>query len=250
MPTRILRDWTDSESVNQLSAQGERTFVRIIMKADDYGRLNANAKILRPLLYPFLLDQVREADLQRWIAECERAGLVRLYSVEGKQYMAVVKFGQRVRAERSKFPEPPPDDGQLSDRRQADVGPPRTESKSESKTKTPLPPGGEPAQDRKAFDEAFGCFWAAYPRKKAKGDAEKAWRKLKPSPGLLETMLAALERAQASPEWVKDGGQFIPYPATWLNGRRWEDEVDGIQVGASPLPNGRKLLDQVLEDRR
>lgn len=106
MPTRILRDWTDSEVVNQLSAQGERTFVRVIMKADDYGRLTCNLKLLRPLLYPLLLDQVREADLQRWISECETAGLVRLYSVEGKQYLTVVKFGQRLRRTRAKYPDP------------------------------------------------------------------------------------------------------------------------------------------------
>lgn len=110
MPTRILRDWTDSDAVNSLSAEGERLFVRIIMKADDYGRLSANPRLLRPLLYPLLLDQVREADLQRWIAECVRAGLVRLYSVEGKQYLFVVNFGQRLRNTRQKYPGPPGED--------------------------------------------------------------------------------------------------------------------------------------------
>ena len=42
MPNRILRDWTDSERVNALTVQGERFFVRLIMKVDDYGRLYGN----------------------------------------------------------------------------------------------------------------------------------------------------------------------------------------------------------------
>lgn len=106
MPVRLLRDWTDSEKVNTLTAQAERHFIRIIMKVDDWGRLPANPKILRPLLYPFLLDQIREADLQRLSAECARAGLIRLYSVDGKEFLQVEQFKQRTRAMVSKYPGP------------------------------------------------------------------------------------------------------------------------------------------------
>jgi DNA replication protein DnaC len=73
----------------------------------------------------------------------------------------------------------------------------------------------------------FDQFWSAYPKKKAKQDALKAWKKITPIPDqtFLDTILAALKAAKASEEWTKDGGKFIPYPATWLNGRRWEDEI-------------------------
>jgi hypothetical protein len=71
---------------------------------------------------------------------------------------------------------------------------------------------------------SFDRFWFAYPRKRAKQSALKAWQKIKPDDSLLMTMLKALEHQKSSQEWQKDGGQFIPYPATWLNGRRWEDE--------------------------
>jgi hypothetical protein len=116
MPNRILRDWTDSDLVNQLTANAERFFVRLIMKVDDYGRQRAEPRMLRPLLYPLLLDHVREADLARWTAECEKATLVRLYVVEGKQYLEVVNFGQRLRnCTRSKFPDPPPGCGHTAE---------------------------------------------------------------------------------------------------------------------------------------
>ena len=40
----------------------------------------------------------------------------------------------------------------------------------------------------------------------------------------LAAMLAAIEQQRASPQWAKDGGQYIPNPATWLRQGRWEDE--------------------------
>ncbi|CAN7659824.1 hypothetical protein LJR232_005003 [Aquipseudomonas alcaligenes] len=73
--------------------------------------------------------------------------------------------------------------------------------------------------------EGFAEFWMRYPKKKSKVDAEKAWSKLKPSQDLRVTMLAALDKHVRSHEWRKDAGHFIPHPATWLNKRRWEDQV-------------------------
>lgn len=72
---------------------------------------------------------------------------------------------------------------------------------------------------------SFESFWAAYPRKVAKPQAEKAWRKLDPDTQTLEAIIAAIQRDGRSDQWLRDGGQFIPYPATWLNGRRWEDQA-------------------------
>ena len=75
----------------------------------------------------------------------------------------------------------------------------------------------------------FERFWAAYPKKRAKKNAQRAWAKLNPDLELCRRMSAALERDKASRDWLRDGGAYIPYPATWLNGRRWEDEPDPPQ---------------------
>jgi hypothetical protein len=72
--------------------------------------------------------------------------------------------------------------------------------------------------------DGFAAFWGAYPKKAAKKDALKAWNKLAPSGDLQATMLAALEKQKQWKQWIRDDGQFIPYPATWLNGTRWEDQ--------------------------
>lgn len=73
--------------------------------------------------------------------------------------------------------------------------------------------------------DGFDAFWAVYPRHESKAVARKAWNKLKPSAELQEIMGKALMRQKQSPQWNKDGGQYIPYASTWLNQRRWEDEV-------------------------
>lgn len=82
-----------------------------------------------------------------------------------------------------------------------------------------IPPVSPPLGAR--FDE----FWAAYPRKVGKQAAWKAWSKLKPSAELTKAILAAVEYQRNCPQWQKDGGQYIPNPATWLNQGRWEDRL-------------------------
>lgn len=77
--------------------------------------------------------------------------------------------------------------------------------------------------------KGFSEFWAAYPRKAGKGAAEKAWAKLKADDALTETILAAIEKHKTSDQWKKDGGKYIPHPSTWLNQRRWEDEVESAE---------------------
>ena len=71
----------------------------------------------------------------------------------------------------------------------------------------------------------FNRFWNAYPRKVAKQTALRAFEKINPDEALVERMIAAIGKWKTTDQWIKDGGQFIPHPATWLNQRRWEDEL-------------------------
>jgi len=72
----------------------------------------------------------------------------------------------------------------------------------------------------------FDTFYSAYPKKRNKPDALKAWKKLAPENGLFETIMAAVAKQKRSDDWTRENGRFIPNPASWLNGRRWEDEVE------------------------
>jgi hypothetical protein len=70
----------------------------------------------------------------------------------------------------------------------------------------------------------FQKFWTLYPRKRARADAEKVWMKINPSAELIEIILSAVQRAKTSEDWLRERGKYIPYPATWLNRKQWEDE--------------------------
>lgn len=114
MPNRILRDWTNSDKVDRLSFQAEVFFTRLIMKADDYGCYWADEKRLRCNLFVLKIDKIREADITRWMAECQKAGLIALYESESKKYLQIIDFNQRKRIMSSQFPQPPSDDGQMT----------------------------------------------------------------------------------------------------------------------------------------
>lgn len=89
------------------------------------------------------------------------------------------------------------------------------------------------------LSESFEKFWSVYPKKTAKKDAFKAWQKLKPDEELLNNILSSLEQQKKSVQWTKEEGQYIPYPATWLNGRRWEDDVTQYQQQKARADNGK-----------
>lgn len=85
----------------------------------------------------------------------------------------------------------------------------------------------------------FEEFWSAYPKKKAKEDARKAWVKLKPDETLGKEIIQAVMENSKSKDWLKENGKYIPYPATYLNGKRWEDERN--EANGQNTGNPRKV---------
>lgn len=85
---------------------------------------------------------------------------------------------------------------------------------------------GERETKKKVFaDDKFDAFWIAYPKKVAKENAISAWKKIKMDDILFAKMLKAIKDQKLS----DTDKQFIPNPATWLNAKRWEDEVVSTQ---------------------
>lgn len=110
-----------------------------------------------------------------------------------------------------------------------------TVQESREEKKNPPTPRGE-ATDR--FEE----FWKAYPRKTAKSAAKRAWVRLRVSDELLKSMLSAIAQQRLSEQWSKNGGQFIPHPATWLNGGRWQDDLAALNAGKTAIkPPGERV---------
>lgn len=79
----------------------------------------------------------------------------------------------------------------------------------------PIPPAGGIGD--------FDAFWNAYPRRIGKKAALKAWGRAKDKPPVSD-IIAAIESQRESEQWRRDGGQYIPHPATWINQGRWDDK--------------------------
>jgi hypothetical protein len=106
MPVRLLREGIlDSERVDQLDYAAEVFYRRLMSKVDDHGLYDARPSILRAYLYPLRNDRVREADISRWMAACQKAGLIVLYEAGGKPYLKMLDTGWQTRSE-PKYPLP------------------------------------------------------------------------------------------------------------------------------------------------
>jgi hypothetical protein len=105
---------------------------------------------------------------------------------------------------------------------------PNQEQEQEQDTPPTVPRGGRKkrAASLPADQEAaFGLFWEEYPRKMARGKAERAWQAISPTTELAARIIFAVQTQRSSDDWMREDGRFIPYPATWLTGKRWLDEV-------------------------
>lgn len=110
-------------------------------------------------------------------------------------------------------------------------------------------PSGEGRADKKALQKLyFERFWQAYPRKTAKKEAEKAWKKLTVDESFYQQLCHILEKHKQQEEWKKEKGQYIPYPASWLNGERWLDSLAAERE--NPLPKREQSSGKLEELRK
>lgn len=132
------------------------------------------------------------------------------------------------------------DTGKISDT-VSDLNPIPLENNNIKINNPPIVPqkgdGAPPKKKKKATEpdwepEIFERFWKAYPRGEGKQAAKRAWNKLKPDAALRRTMALALKAQLDTPDY--NGGIF-PHASTWLNGRRWTDELDKtVSVSQAP----------------
>ncbi len=100
----------------------------------------------------------------------------------------------------------------------------------ESRVKNPPKP---PAVEE---PDGFDRFWSAWPKRVAKEAAVRAWRALKPSPVLIETIIADVVARSTSEQWAREGRRVVPNPATYLNQKRWQDEQPSPSLNGSHDP--------------
>jgi len=94
---------------------------------------------------------------------------------------------------------------------------------NDSSTDVQLTTNHKPITNINIYNDQFEIFWKSYPKKTAKESAKKAWLKIKPN----DELIAKITKAVKDQKLSDREQQFIPHAATWLNAKRWEDEIAG-----------------------
>lgn len=187
--------------------------------ADREGRLEYRPKKIKAEILPY--DDCNVAEL---IEQLKLKGFVVVYQHEEQIYLEIPAFTRHqnchIKEPESTIPAP------CENSTCTVVARPLTESLLPHTE--PLLPSPVPKRARKKSVSLgrFQDFWDVYPKKRNRGDAESAWTKINPDDELVEKMIQAVNRFKQSEDWKKEEGQFIPYPATWLNRKGWEDSLE------------------------
>jgi hypothetical protein len=262
MPNRIIRDGIlTSKPINALSEGAELFYRRLMSVVDDFGRFHAELTILRTQVYPLKPDVYPEAAVCAFLAECERAGLVRVYESSRSRFLEILNFRQRTRAQGSKFPsfdgvtqardgrtadtgrtETPQTVDSASDTHGADNRTPldgqvrtytETETETETYTKTEACKGDSPERADWNPETAFDELWAAYP---AKGRVRRPMSqqyfldKIHSAEAFQAILGAVRGKWARSEKWAK--GFIMALPA-WIDQECWKEDPDPAGKQAS-----------------
>ena len=246
-----------NEDLAALTPLARLMFQGLWCAADCEGRLEYRPKRLKMQILPW-----DDFNVEETLRSLHDAGFIRIYEVDGAKYIHVVNFKKHqtphIKERKKGSSIPAPDQTGTGPRLvqdQSDTGPELTPDQPESfpadsgflipdsgllNPEPPISPpvlaeaetGESQADDdpgpKLPYGAYFESFWSAYPRKASKGQAWRAWEKLRRSKVLppVTTLIAAIEAQARSPAWLKNGGEFIPYPATWLNAHGWLNETE------------------------
>jgi hypothetical protein len=201
-----------NEDVASLPYEWRLLFIGLWTQADRDGRIEDRPQRLKAALFPY-----DDLNIDQGLGRLANAGLINRYERDGQRLICIPKWAKHQQPHiREAVSELPPPDASTVQALFEPVG---------------LRKGADPDPDQGRSTSTgevlarFEEFWAVYPRHVAKDAARKVWLKLAPDVALTALLVAKVREHARSPQWVKDGGAFIPHPRTWLSQKRWEDET-------------------------
>jgi len=202
--------------------------IALLNWADDEGYFLANPVLIRGQVFPFLDDSTK---IPRALQDLSSVGWIDLgIDDQGRAVGKIKNFAKHQRVDKPNPSKLKASSVFLDDSKNV-LGLLLEDSKEEGKGMEGKGKEGNKERKGKPTTESFEQFWSAYPKKIAKADAERAWDKIKPD---LQLVLTSLNWQTKSDDWTKDGGKYIPYPASYLNAKRYEDEK---LVAKQPMPS-------------
>ena len=209
--------------------------------ADREGRLEDRPLRIKAETFPYR-DGIDMEFILNWL---ESNQFIKRYKVEGKPYIAIISFLKHQNPHKNEVESeiPPVESADIPNKSE------QVQIKSEPLGLTPdslnlTPLTLNPVTDSLippiGASDVFADFWAAYPKKVGRGDAEKSWKKIKQPSKTFALIAAALLWQTESEQWSKDNGQYIPNPATYLNQQRWLDEPPAQAPPQTMTPVGQR----------
>lgn len=232
----IKPEFFDDEDIARLSFPARLAFAGLWTQADREGRLADRPARLKARLFPY-----DDVDIDALLGELVDLKFIERYEVDGARFIQVRTFGkhQHVHIKEPASTIPAPCENGASTGR-APVEPVGLLTLDSGLLE------GKGKDSSGDEDADFDLFWEAYPRKDAKVDARKAWKTLKPSDAMVTHIVKAVEKQARSPGW-RDRN-YIPLPASWLRGKRWEDEGAQPRAGPSGVASWRERCRELGHD--
>lgn len=217
-----------SEKLAACSAEAERCYWRLQTHCDDEGRCEDHPRLIWAALFPLHAD-IGPADVDEWLDELRRVGLIVRYEVEGKRCLSVNEWGRFQHPQRPKPSAlPAPSGNGQGSVRDASATDPRHVSPGEGEGE------GEGARaDARSFEAQFEKTWVEYPRKVSKKAALKAYiarRRAGVSADDLHTATVNYARSVAGqePRYVKHGATF------YGPDEHWRDFLEAVDESKAP----------------
>ena len=241
-----------NDLIAEMSPWARLTFIGLWTLADKAGRMLYRPKKIKMELFPG--DNI---DVEPLIDELITHGFVEVYEADGIAVLAVINFTKHQnphpKEKESELPPKKPVESTIRGKSRQAVESNGPAAKSSEPTglipdiripdsgslnaDNPQSRDGADAPDRckpprkkskgKTLSpeqiERFERWYSEWPRKVNRAKAEEKWAEIDPDDELTEVMVAKTQEWASSPEWTKDGGQYIPHPATWLHNKRWTD---------------------------
>jgi len=231
--TRMIyaKIWESEDFALELqSLEARLLYIATITLADHDGILRGNAMFLKSKVFPYD-EKIKRSDVKSWLAEIVKSGLLQAYEVDEVWYLYHPNWDvyQTIRKEyytRTRFPIPPQRKQQDSDYLVTPKERKGKEYKGKESKEQKTPTKKKKAKKVKKEDPKFLKFWDVYPLKKAKGKARESWDNIDSKH--YDTIIADIPKRKSKDTFWIDGK--IPYPSTYLNQERWEDDITDPSV--------------------